>query len=266
MDTTAATDSLTDMLTWLEGNSGKIIFFVAVFVVAWVVVKGISKLLRKVLDRTDMPNASIFVNIVRVLIWVCAATVVLKPVFGIDPTTLMTALGVGGIAVSLGLKDTVANIVSGFGLMFGKVIQPGDLITVAGTTGVVKDITWRQTVVLERNGNEMVIPNSVLNTASLEKLAPSNESMVTVPFTAKAGEDTAAIERRIVTAVSAGTAGVAVDGTTPLVKFTGFSPYGIEGQVLVFAKSGVLLSTARDAAVRALADADFIEQRAAIGA
>ncbi|MBW3092351.1 mechanosensitive ion channel family protein [Bifidobacterium sp. 82T10] len=266
MDTTAATDSLASMLTWLETNSGKIIFFVAVFVVAWVFVKGISKLLRKVLDRTDMPNASIFVNIVRVLVWVFAATIVLKPVFGIDPTTLMTALGVGGIAVSLGLKDTVANVISGFGLMFGKVIQPGDLITVAGTTGVVKDITWRQTVVRERNGNEMVIPNSVLNTASLEKLTPGNEELVTVPFTAKAGEDIAVIERHIMDVVAAGTASVAAEGTSPIVKFTGFSPYGIEGQVLVFAKPDLLPSTARDAAVRALAGADFIEQRAAVGA
>ncbi|MCH9276896.1 mechanosensitive ion channel family protein [Bifidobacterium amazonense] len=265
MDTTAAADSLTRMLTWLESNSGKIIFFVVVFVVAWVAVKGISKLLRKVLDRTDMPSASIFINIVRVLVWVFAASIVLQPVFGINPTTLMTALGVGGIAVSLGLKDTVANVISGFGLMLGKVIQPGDLITVAGTTGVVKDITWRQTVVRERNGNEMVIPNSVLNTASLEKLTPGNEALVTVPFTAKAGGDVATIERRIVDAVAAGTASVAEEGTRPIVKFTGFSPYGIEGQVLVFAKPDLLPSTARDAAVRALAGADFIEQRAAVG-
>jgi hypothetical protein len=50
-----------------------------------------------------------------------------------------------------------------------------------------------------------------------------------------------------------------------VVNFTGFTPYGVEGQVLLFAKPGVLLSTVRDKAVRALADAEFIEQRAAIG-
>ncbi|WP_420837557.1 mechanosensitive ion channel family protein [Bifidobacterium aerophilum] len=262
----AGLDMMNLMIKWLTANAGKIVFLIVVLVAAWAVVKVVSKVLRRVLDHTDMPSASIFVNIVRVLIWVVAATIVLKPVFGIDPTTLMTALGVGGIAVSLGLKDTVANVISGFGLMFGRVIQPGDLVTVAGTTGVVKDITWRQTVVRERNGNEMVIPNSVLNTASLEKLTPANEGLVTVPFTAKAGSDVKDVERRIVEAVKHGTIDVAAEGTVPIVKFTGFSPYGIEGQVLVFAKPDLLLSTARDAAARALSGVDALEQRAAVGA
>gem|GEM_PF-4809919 len=39
----------------------------------------------------------------------------------------------------------------------------------------------------------------------------------------------------------------------PLVKFTGFSPYGMTGQVLVFAREGVLPSTVRDMAARAIA-------------
>lgn len=258
-------ETLQPMLDWLQANTDKILFFTVVMIVAALAVKGITKVLRKVLDSTNMPSASIFINIMRVLIWALAISVVLQPVFGINPTTLMTALGVGGIAVSLGLKDTVANVISGFGLMLGRVIQPGDLITVAGTTGVVKDITWRQTVVRERNGNEMVIPNSVLNTASLERLTPTNEGLVSVPFTAKAGADTKDVERRIIAAVEAGTAHVAAEGTRPIVKFTGFSPYGIEGQVLVFAKPDLLLSTARDAAVRALSTADFLEQRAAVG-
>ena len=185
------------ILQWFEANAGKIIFLLVAIVAALLITKGLARVMRKVLDRTDMPSASIFINIMRVLVWILAASIVLQPVFGISPTTLMTALGVGGIAVSLGLKDTVANVISGFGLMLGKVIQPGDLVSVAGTAGVVKDITWRQTVVRERNGNEMVIPNSVLNTASLEKLTPSNEGCVTMTFTAKAGSDPAHVTEAV---------------------------------------------------------------------
>ena len=177
----------------------------------------------------------------------------------------IAALGVGGIAVSLGLKDTVANVISGFGLMLGKVIQPGDLVSVAGTAGVVKDITWRQTVVRERNGNEMVIPNSVLNTASLEKLTPSNEGCVTMTFTAKAGSDPAHVTEAVKRAVATATAEFAQPGSEPLVKLTGFSPYGIEVQALAFTRDGVFLSTMRDAMARAIAGCEFVEQRAAVG-
>ena len=79
--------------------------------------------------------------------------------------------------------------------MLGRVIQPGDLVTIQGVTGTVHDITWRQTVVRTRSGDMMVIPNSVLNTAALTKLTPVSEGMATLEFTAKASGDPSAISR-----------------------------------------------------------------------
>ena len=179
-------------------------------------------------SHNGLPNASIFVNILRVVVWVFAIGTLLQPVFGINPTTLFTALGIGGLAVSLGLKDTIANVIGGFGLMLGRVIQPGDYVKVAGITGTVKDINWRQTIVRERNGNEMVIPNSILNTASLEKLDPSNECLQ----------------------------------YKPVVKLNGFTPYGIDGTIYAFAKNDLLLSTMADAVAQSIAHADYLEHRA----
>ena len=166
----------------------------------------ISRVLRKILDNSQIPSASIFVNLTRVTIWVTGAAMVLQPVFGINPTTLITALGVGGVAISLGLKDTIANIIGGFGLMLGRVIQPGDLVTIQGVTGTVHDITWRQTVVRTRSGDMMVIPNSVLNTAALTKLTPVSEGMATLEFTAKASGDPSAISQDILDRVTKATA------------------------------------------------------------
>ncbi|NMN00667.1 transporter [Bifidobacterium sp. DSM 109958] len=253
-------------LQWLHANSGKLVFFVLVMVAAFVANRIVKRWMRRLLDKTDVPTATIFINIVRVVIWIVAISMVLQPVFGINPNTIVTALGVGGVAISLGLKDTIANVIGGFGLMLGKVIQPGDEVTIASATGTVKDITWRHTVIRERNGNELVIPNSVLNTKELKKMPAANEALVKVPFTARAGSDPDAVSARITAVVGAATADMALDGSNPLVKFTGFSPYGIEGEVWAFAKPGVFASTMQDAVVRALADADFLEQRAAIGA
>lgn len=239
---------------WIGNNLGKIIWLAVVVAVAAIAASTLSKLLRKALDKTDIPSASIFVNLMRVLIWVIAAAMVLQPVFGINPTTIVTALGVGGVAISLGLKDTIANVISGFGLMLGHVIRPGDLVTVQGVTGRVHDITWRQTVVETRTGDHMVIPNSVLNTTALTKLSAASESMTAFDFTARATVDPDAISQDILRRVSRATADLSAPGQKPLVKFTGFSPYGITGQVMVFAKPGTLLSTVRDKAARALAD------------
>ena len=238
---------------WLKTNSGKIILLIVVALLAAVIDKALTRIVSKVLDRSQVPNASIFINILRAVVWTLAVGTVLQPVFGINPTTIFTALGIGGLAVSLGMKDTIANIIGGFGLMLGRVIQPGDLVNVAGTDGVVEDINWRQTVVRTRSGDMMVIPNSVLNTAALTKLTPVSEGMATLEFTAKASGDPSAISQDILDRVTKATADVALEGQPPLVKFTGFSPYGMTGQVLVFAREGVLPSTIKDMAARAIA-------------
>ena len=251
------------VLQWLGANASKIIFLLAVMGCALAANHIAKRWMRRLLDHTDVPTASIFVNIVRAVIWIVAICMVLQPVFGINPNTIITALGVGGVALSLGLKDTIANIIGGFGLMLGKVIQPGDEVTIAGATGTVKDINWRHTVVRERNGNELVIPNSVLNTKELKKMPATNEAVAKVPFTARAGFSPDSISEQAVKLAQAATEDIALEGTTPLVKFTGFSPYGVEGEVWAFAREGVYLSTMSDRITRALAGADFLEQRAA---
>lgn len=255
-------DPLEIIWKWLQSNYGKLVFLAIVVLIAIIIDKALTRVVRKILDRSQVPNTSIFVNILRVVVWVLAVATVLQPVFGVNPTTLFTALGIGGLAVSLGLKDTIANVIGGFGLMLGHVIQPGDYVSVSGTKGVVKDINWRQTIVRERNGNEMVIPNSILNTASLEKLDPINECLVQVPFTAKAGIDPDQMEQDIIAAVEKETKGLANMQYPTKVKLTGFSPYGIEGMVYAFAKSDLLLSTMADAVARAIANAEYLEHGA----
>ncbi|MDN6769222.1 MAG: mechanosensitive ion channel family protein, partial [Bifidobacterium mongoliense] len=66
-------------------------------------------------------------------------------------------------------------------------------------------------------------------------------------------------------AVIAATGDLALPAPVPAVQFTGFSPYGLEGNVVLFAKPDIARTTVNDAVVRALAHADFIEQRAAVG-
>ncbi|NMN02637.1 mechanosensitive ion channel family protein [Bifidobacterium panos] len=242
------------VLTWLAANLGKLIWLVVVIALAIAASTVFGRLLRRVLDKSQIPSASIFVNLMRAIICLLAFALVLEPVFGINPTTLLAALGIGGLALSLGLKDTIANVIGGFALMFGHVIRPGDLVTIQDITGTVRDITWRQTVIETRLGNHMVIPNSVLNTTALTRLTPATESAVTVAFTARGDSAPEQLERDILAAVSGATADLTMPGSQPVVRLTGFSPYGTEGNVVLFARDGVALPTVADQAARAIAE------------
>ena len=243
---------------WLQNNSGRILFLLVVVAVAAILARLTAGAMRRILVRSNIPNASIFVNIILATIWSLAFITVLEPVFGINPTTLWTALGIGGLAVSFGLKDTIANMVGGFGLMAGKVIQPGDVIIIQGTTGTVQDVTWRHTVVLERNGSQMWIPNSVLNTVALEKISPTLESLVRVPFLVKADADLTDVERRALELSTQAAEQYLVAGSKSEVRYQGFTINGIEAEVWVHASAGVWGATVQDAVSRALAGQDFI--------
>ena len=77
-----------DVITeWLQQHTGRIILLVIVMAVAMIATRVLARITNEVLERASIPNASIFANILRVLIWAAAITIVLQPVFGINPTT-----------------------------------------------------------------------------------------------------------------------------------------------------------------------------------
>ena len=84
-------------------------------------------------------------------------------ILGVSIAPLLTALGIGGLAVSLALKDTLENIFAGINVLMEKSIRVGDFIRLeSGQEGTVKDITWRTTRIQLLSNNTVIIPNSKL--------------------------------------------------------------------------------------------------------
>jgi len=94
------------------------------------------------------------------LVWV------LKVVFDISLTPILTTLGVGGLAVALALQDTLSNLFAGFYVSISGLVRIGDYIKLtSGEEGYVSDIAWRCTTMRGANNNLVVIPNSKLGQA-----------------------------------------------------------------------------------------------------
>ncbi|MEU5211402.1 mechanosensitive ion channel family protein [Streptomyces sp. NPDC020742] len=107
-------------------------------------------------------SATIFANITRIVVLAMGVLVVLQTL-GISIAPLLTALGVGGLAVALALQDTLANLFAGVHVLASKTVQPGDYIRLSsGEEGYVVDINWRNTVVRQLSNNLVIIPNAQL--------------------------------------------------------------------------------------------------------
>lgn len=107
-----------------------------------------------------LPTTSIFVNIARGAVLVLGFVIILQAL-GVSIMPIVTALGVGGLAVALALQETLSNLFAGIQVIASRKIKTGDYIMLeSGEKGFVEDITWRNTMIREYPNNLIVIPNS----------------------------------------------------------------------------------------------------------
>lgn len=115
---------------------------------------------------------------------------------GISITPIITALGVGGLAVALALKDTLANLFSGMHILVEKSIRVGDFIKIeTGQEGFVEDITWRTTRIRMLPNNMVIIPNSRLAQSIVTNYyLPEKRMSLSIPVSVSYSSDPERIE------------------------------------------------------------------------
>jgi small-conductance mechanosensitive channel len=113
-------------------------------------------------SNLPLPTTGLAYGILKGSIIAIGLLIILS-VLGISITPLITALGVGGLAVALALQDTLANLFAGIHILMEKSIRVGDFIKLeTGQEGYVEDITWRTTRIKMPANNMVVIPNNKL--------------------------------------------------------------------------------------------------------
>ena len=161
-------------------NTLHIIMMLLVTIIAARLITGFMKIYVKGAEGTNgMPT--IFVSLVKLLVYLIGLTIILD-LLGVSITPILTAMGVGGLAVALALQGTLANLFSGLNVIASGKISQGDYIKLSsGEEGYVTDMTWRDTTISMSSENVTVIPNSKLSAASVTNYSlPDNEMVFTV--------------------------------------------------------------------------------------
>ena len=101
-------------------------------------------------------------KVVSILLFIMALIAVLKA-FNQDIYSLVTALGVGSLAIGLAAQETLSNMFAGLTILIDRQVKPGDRIKLSdGTFGDVLDIGLRSTKVINFEKNVIIIPNKSL--------------------------------------------------------------------------------------------------------
>ena len=126
---------------------------------------------------SSLPSASLMENITQLFIYLFGGLILLHTL-GISITPILTALGVGGLAVALALQDTLTNLFSGLYIIATKEVEPGDYVKLnSGEEGYVVDITWRNTTIEALQNNIIIIPNSKFASSIVTNFYRPNKQM-----------------------------------------------------------------------------------------
>ena len=218
-----------------------IIWAVILVIVTAIAAKVASKTLRHLLNRDDnpLPASSIFINIARAVIWMIGGSFILDNCFGINANALVAALGVGGIAISLGFQD---------------IIKPGDNIEVGGVSGVVQDITWRHTTIEDACGQTIIVPNSNISKNTLVHLMPFGRVVVPVAVKDTSKWDSLdALADELACATKVAVSPISGFDKEPYVLFSEIGDFGIKGKIIFIVSDDSTTFTAADACIRAIA-------------
>lgn len=193
------------------------------------------------IQKSDIPvpATGIVFGVFKGIIIVTGILVIFN-VLGISITPLITALGVGGLAVALALKDTLSNLFAGLHMIASKEVRPGDYVKLdSGEEGAIKDITWRSTSISSNAQNIIIVPNAKVAAATITNYAvPDSEVTFTIQINASYDGDLEKIEQVTIDVAKKIMDGIpgGVPGYEPAVRFNTFGEVGILFSVVLKAR------------------------------
>lgn len=137
--------------------------------------------LNKLIDQEDSETEATAANgimlLINLVLYSLAVLMILSNL-GINITSLIASLGIGGIAVALAVQNILADIFSSFSIYFDKPFEIGDTITVNGHTATVERIGIKTTRLRALQGEEIVISNQELTKSNIQNFKKLNKRRV----------------------------------------------------------------------------------------
>ena len=153
------------------------LIIVVAMIAVWVLQRAINPIIR-VAIREQMVNepeieiakriSTLSHVLYRTLLVIVLAIVVVTilPEFGINAAALIAGLGLFGLAVGFGAQNLVKDIINGTFILVENQYGVGDVVTVAGITGVVEDINLRRTILRDLDGTVHSVGHGQVDTTS----------------------------------------------------------------------------------------------------
>lgn len=162
----------------LKDYSGKVADVGGLFAVAWFVFRVVRLVdleletrARSGESRIDDLEASLVGKTLRWVVVVIGSILIVQYVTGIQAGPLIASLGIGGLAVALAAKESIANLFGTVTIVFDRPFKVGDRIVIDKYDGFVESVGYRSTRLRLWDGNLVTIPNEKITNSNVENFA-----------------------------------------------------------------------------------------------
>ncbi len=164
--------------------ASKTFISIIIFSISWIFYRAdniLSKTLKKFFEKKGYTVALSFIPFFSKFIKfsiIAFASVLIIQAWGYNIGALITGLGIGGLAVALAAKDTLANMFGSIMILFDRPFTIGDWIKTSSTEGVVEDIGFRSTKIRTFENSLVSVPNSQIANEPIENFSLRNRRRI----------------------------------------------------------------------------------------
>lgn len=150
-----------------------------------VVIKVLTHLLEKVLHKSKLNPTAIplVVAVSRIFGYVLLGISIATSLNIVEPSSIVTALGAVGLAVSLAVKDSLSNLMGGVLLILFKTFKLGDYVELEGVGGTVIEIGMIHTILTTPDNKRILIPNGQVTNAKIINYSAEDTRRVDILLT-----------------------------------------------------------------------------------
>jgi len=170
------TETLKTLASWLTTSGIKIVGILIALIILSQMSRWIARWMEKFVYEKDpllaseaKKRAQTLGNILRhafLIIITFVAVLMILGELGIQLGPLLATAGIGALAIGFGAQSLVKDVISGFFIILENQYRIGDVIEVAGVSGLVESVSMRKTVLRDLKGKVHIIPNGEIKVVS----------------------------------------------------------------------------------------------------